>query len=273
MQDGIVAPEMKLSYTYDYLQCKLYGDMIYAAICTIITVIILGWSWMYYPLAFIISEFLYVVLYLIISCAWKFIYWERLSTSNKLYFISENHSIISSWYPETNLMSDLKYEARNNLVELKEYYSDLLKIEEREKDTETDNLEIIAFKEELSIFKNHLSLLNNEDSVFLDSLIDKLNKIIELLVEKPANSIFANKIFNIYLPEIIILLKKIPKDEVQKVDYLKNVMNVLKEIDILSKNTIETIIDFNQKDTEITFDVLMKDIKKAGEDLNERRNG
>ena len=43
-------------------------------------------------------------------------------------------------------------------------------------------------------------------------------------------------------------------------------------IDSLTDTTIKTIFNFNQKSTEIAFDVLVKDIRKSEEELNNGRD-
>ena len=45
-------------------------------------------------------------------------------------------------------------------------------------------------------------------------------------------------------------------------------MEVLQEIDVLAENTKKTIINYNQRNIEISFDVLKREIKKAGEELD-----
>lgn len=271
MEDGYMLPKMKMKYCKEFLYSKIYADMAFSAICAIISVFMIKWDVLYYALAFVICEVIRFVLEMFCSFCWNTFYWNKLTTKQKYLKTHNDYVDLHNWSPETFLMYDYLNDAKKVLSELSEYYDYKSEEEKIQPEEPTGNLEINAFVDENKKFKRIVHILKTEENkIFFVELFKNIDKIIELLLERPANTVFANKLFNIYMPELIALLNNVPKEESQRKQYLENVMEVLIEIDGLVKETIKTIHNFNKRDSEITFDVLVKDIRQSKEELNGR---
>ena len=238
-------PKIKFCYTDDYLCSKLMIDLIYHVICALISIFILRWNWLWYPVAFVVSDILENILYSIFSCCWYKYYWKKMSLSDQLEKAKLMLTTLRKLSPNSELMYDLNYEAKHFLSDFIECLEEA--VENEQKNPESKNIEVDAYIQELENFEKSIEILKTGDNTaFLKSLINKLNKVIDLVAEKPSTTVFANKIFNIYLPETIVLIKNLPREEDQQIDYKENLINVCKEIDSLTDATIKTIFNFNQ---------------------------
>lgn len=260
---------MKFYYTDLYLKAQLYIESIFFVITAIISVFLFKWNVLMYIPAFIVSELLFLTFREFISVVWNLFFWQTLSLEEKREKLSDILYSLGGYYPDTNLMCDISTEVEYILKEYDKKLASL--IIEQEKNLDEYNPELKSFikiNNDLKAKINSNSYLSIDDNfVLLNNLYNNLDKIIELIKEKPAMSTFSNKIFNIYIPEILVLINDIPKGD-ETVSYVKNLIKVIEEINKLSNTTIETMIEFNKKSTDISFNVLIKEIQKTEEELH-----
>ena len=263
-----VVEEMKFQYTYGYLKNKVKIEIIFSTIAVIISMFLLRTKVLFYPFAFIGFDILGSIIFNIVSFSWSCFHWKRLSAETKLKEAKEHNENLYNWYPNSELMRDLRNNARyflNDYISNLEHEIETIK----EETIDTDNKEIAIYMNEINSFKKKLTVIRTEDNKeFLQELVSNMKQIVELVKERPSNSVFSNKIFNLYLPEIIALMESFPKDKEQQNKHKENLIEVINELNILVENTLKTIHNFNQRDADITFEVLMKEIKKAGEELD-----
>ena len=263
---------MKFYYTDLYLKAQLYIESIFFAVATIISVFLFKWNCLMYIPAFIVSEFLFLALRELVSVIWYIFYWNTLSLDDKRTKLSEIIYEIRHFYPETDLMCDITSDINDILDGYDRQLASL--IVEKQKMGENFSPELQLFTEMTSEFKEKINknkhLSTDDNFALLNNLYNDLDKIINLVKEKPALSSFANKIFNIYMPETLVLASQIPGGEETK-DYVDNLVKVIEEISKLAETTADTMIEFNKKSSDISFDVLIKEIQKSEEDLNGQR--
>jgi hypothetical protein len=194
-----------------------------------------------------------------------------MSLQSKKEYLETQKNELNNWYSSSNTIDELRKEAIYKISDLINEINELLEKEKQaiEDNPKTENIEVAAYISTLNEYKKKINIIRtDENKDFLKSLNTKLKEIINLVIEKPSTSTFSNKLFNLYIPEIIVLLNNFPKSEDEKIEYSENIMEVLQEIDVLAENTKKTIINYNQRNVEISFDVLKREIKKAGEELD-----
>lgn len=256
--------KMKIYYTNWYVKAELYIEVIFMIICSIISMFILKKNYLMYIPLFLLSELLYLSIREVVSFFWELFYWKQLSLENKRSLLLDMKQDLGRHMPETDLMCDVTDDVASLYCDLIAELNGL--IEERDKVVEETPTEIESFVSVTKEFKNKIKT-NNENFDFINGLYNKLDKIIDLLKKTPDATVFANKLFNIYLPETILLLNKTRREQKEE-NYVEDLNTVLTELDKLADTTIKTVERFNNKSTEISFDVLIREIQRTEEELN-----
>ena len=273
MEDGYTPVKMNLRYTPFYVFKGGKIETLFSFLSALIAVLICKSNFLWYAIAFIGFDILGILILTFANICYT-MKWEVNTIDAKIEKTKSFIKILDDTY-YSNLSEKVYSKSRVALNQLRTMLSELqaekteIEEETKEKDLKS-NQEIAIYLEELTTFKKKLSVIRTEENKeFLKELTTKLKELINLVSEKPATSVFTNKIFNLYLPELVALMSSIPKDEENRKEFDDNITEVLSEIDNLVDNTKKTILNFNQRNVEISFDVLKKEIKKAGEELED----
>lgn len=264
--------EMNIDLMAYWVKNKNKTEIIYSILCAGITILYFKTKFLYYPFAFIGFDILTIVCHKISNGIFR-IFWNSKDLYSKQSFLRNQIEELNSWYTNSDKNRELKSDAKYKLSDILEDINNKIKEEETDATEEKEakeNLEVAAFNNELKIFKQTTKVLKTaENEEMFKNLYSKLKDIILLIKEKPATSVFANKIFNLYIPEIVVLINNYPQEETLKEEHTNKLIDIINEIDVLATNTKKTIENYNQKNVEISFEVLKREIRKSGEELED----
>lgn len=273
MEDtGFIETKMSLKYTKFWVMQYGKIETLYAILSALLTMFVCKTNILWYPFAFILFDIVSLLFIGFIDILYR-LKWNSCSIDSRLKMANDEYEQIDSEY-YTNYSSACYTRSREALTNLREVI-DTLKAEKHEQEENKEkelksNKEIAVYIEEFNNFKKKLNVIRTEDNKdFIKQINQKLKEIIDLVSEKPATTTFANKIYNLYLPEITVLISSIPKDKENRAEFNNNLTDVLNELDTLLDNTKKTILDFSQRNIDISFEVLKKEIKKANEEYSE----
>lgn len=262
--------KIKYEYTYTYLKNKYKIEMLVSAIACISTIVTFKTNFIMYPISFIVFDIAFMLLNGVSNIILRFLY-DRYSLEGKLTFIADQLSNLDNFYPSSNRMMDLKSDARYFLKSEKDFVEKIINEQKEEKIVEKEaSLETSAYTTALKELKKRFTNIKTEENeIFLKDLGKKLSNIIKLVNQKPETSVFSSKLFDLYIPEIIALIDNIPSEADKKSSYMLKLDEVLKEVDNLADNTKNTISNFQEKSIDIAFEVLLRELKKDSEELND----
>lgn len=260
---------MKLQDHSTYLMNKTKMEILFSIATAIITIIMCKTKILMYPVMFIAFDIISIIATKFASGIYSFWY-KHLSLEDKLEYLEKNYQALDNWYPSSDSLHDLKSEARYHTSEEKNEIKNLIEQNKKEVvSTDKNNVELNSCIETYNEFKKKIKVVKTEEnSEFLKNLLANLKELLNLLSENSKYSVFTNKVFNLYMPELIILMDNVPNDKEQLVDYNQNMMETLSELDNLAKMTKKAIDNFAQKNIDISFSVLKKEIRKAGEEFD-----
>ena len=125
-------------------------------------------------------------------------------------------------------------------------------------------------QESITFFKRRTQELSDalpkdkygDNMLYCKTLLKKIYFLISLVEDKPETKEYVNKIFELYIPEIINICENIPHKKADIfVSYMKNLNKILCQLNSLVDTLTDKVLNFTDQDIEASFSVLMREMK------------
>lgn len=183
---------------------------------------------------------------------------KNYSNNNKLLELQSFLHKIESIFPTSGLYSQNNFLLENIQKDIKELQN-LNEI----KAIDSKKNKINYYYTQTELLSQNLPKDKYGDNMLWCKMLLKKIKYMIFLMEENLDTIdYGNKIFEFYIPEIIQICENIPNKKAETyVDYMKNLNKVLSQLLSLVEINTNKIINFTDKNSEISLNVLIREME------------